>query len=211
MGTSHYVDLFLVRHCITDWNKEKRYLGHTDRGVLISELTQLNKLQKKLMEISFDQVFTSDLRRCRETLAYMNIPSQHSVDTRLREINFGDWEGKTYNELKDDRTYQDWLNNWEEHSIPNGESADTFKARIDSFIQDLLHQSIQSTQNGKETFLIMTHGGVIRYIVSSFVPTIDFWELTVTHGHGIHLTLVWQKGEWVCNSLSVVPFQEKEK
>lgn len=210
MGTSHYMDLFLVRHGVTDWNKEKRYLGHTDRGVLTSELTQLNKLQKELAEISFDHVFTSDLLRCRETLAYLNIPSQVSVDTRLREINFGDWEGKTYIELKDDRMYRDWLNNWEKHSIPNGESANTFKSRIESFIQDLDHHSVKLIPNRRK-LLIVTHGGVIRYIVSKFVPSIAFWELSVTHGHGIHLTLVKQKGEWVCNSLSVVPFQEKEK
>lgn len=211
MGTSHYMDLFLVRHGITDWNKEKKYLGHTDRGVITSELTQLNKLQKELVEISFDHVFTSDLRRCRETLAYLNIPAQVSVDTRLREINFGSWEGKTYNELKDDQTYRDWINNWEKHSIPNGESADTFKARIDSFFQDLFQQPIKSTQNSKKAFLIMTHGGVIRYFVSSFVPAASFWDLPVMHGHGIHLSLVWKEGEWVCNSLSAVPFREKEK
>ncbi|WP_170949523.1 histidine phosphatase family protein [Ureibacillus acetophenoni] len=205
------MDLFLVRHGVTDWNKEKRYLGHTDRGVLMSELTQLKKLQKELAELSFDHVFTSDLRRCLETLAYLNVPAQVSVDTRIREINFGDWEGKTYNELKDNQIYRDWLNNWENLSIPNGESADTFKARIDTFIQDLLQHPFESTPNEKKLFLIMTHGGVIRYIVSKFVPSIAFWELSVPHGHGIHLTLVKHKGEWACNSLSVVPFQEKEK
>jgi alpha-ribazole phosphatase len=211
MGTCHYMDVFLVRHGITDWNKEKRYLGHTDRRVVKSELTHLEKLQKELMEISFDHVFTSDLRRCQETLAYLNIPAQVSVDARLREINFGDWEGKTYNELKDEQTYRDWIDNWEDYSIPNGESANTFKARINSFFQDLIQHTIETTPNGRMQFLIMTHGGVIRYFVSRFVSSTSFWDFSVSHGHGIQLTFVRRKGEWLCNSLSAVPFQEKEK
>ncbi len=210
MGTSRHLDLFLVRHGITDWNKEKRYLGHTNRKVLKDELPQLKELKKELMKISFDHVFTSDLRRCQETLAYLNIQSQVSVDTRLREINFGDWEGKTYNELKGEKPYQDWLNNWECHSIPNGESAHVFKARIDSFLYDLFQQTNKNFSNNKQ-ILIVTHGGVIRYLVSKYLTSRSIWDVSVTHGQGIRLTFVRQKGEWVCNSLLEVPFQAKER
>ena len=55
MGTCDDMDLFLVRHGITDWNQEKRYLGHTDRSIINSELIQLEKLQKELMAQRFDQ------------------------------------------------------------------------------------------------------------------------------------------------------------
>lgn len=94
MGTCVDMDLFLVRHGITDWNQQKRYLGHTDRSIINSELDQLEKLQKELTAQRFDHAFTSDLRRCQETLAYLNIPAPISVDARLRELNFGDWEEK---------------------------------------------------------------------------------------------------------------------
>ncbi|WP_342431320.1 histidine phosphatase family protein [Neobacillus sp. FSL H8-0543] len=211
MGTCVDMDLFLVRHGITDWNQQKRYLGHTDRSIINSELDQLEKLQKELTAQRFDHAFTSDLRRCQETLAYLNIPAPISVDARLRELNFGDWEGKTYNELKDEKTYQDWLDNWEHGSIPNGESSDAFKNRLDSFLQDLFKQSMETTPHGKKQFLLMTHGGVIRYLVSRFVPSMSFWDLSVSHGQGIRLTLLRQKEEWVCNSLLAVPSQEKGK
>jgi len=204
------LDLFLVRHGVTDWNKEKRYLGHTDRGVLKSELIQLENLKKTLRNYSFDQVYSSDLRRCQETVAYLNLSGQMTHDARVREMNFGDWEGKTYNELQADSTYRDWLDNWEDHPIPNGECGAAFKARIDSFVQDLLEHANNESIKEQKKFLIMTHGGVIRYLVSKFVPSTSFWELSISHGHCITLSFVNHKGEWLCNSLSEVPFQEKE-
>ncbi|MFC4322243.1 histidine phosphatase family protein [Litchfieldia salsa] len=206
MGTSNYLDLFLIRHGITDWNKEKRYLGHTDQGVIKSELELLSDLKFELKKIHFDQVYTSDLCRCKETLAYLNLTSLASVDSRLRELHFGDWEGKTYQDLKMDKEYKLWLNSWEDYQIPNGESFVTFKTRIDLFLEELFHDS---TQKNKSNILVMTHGGVIRYFVSKVLPETAFWDVTINHGNGVKLTMEQKKGEWVCNSLLVVPFQEK--
>ncbi|MBU8919255.1 histidine phosphatase family protein [Bacillus sp. FJAT-29953] len=211
MGTCDHMDVYLVRHGITNWNKEKRYLGHSDIGVIRSELSQLNNLQKVLSTLNFDHVFTSDLRRCQETLAYLSIPSQVSIDCRLREINFGDWEGKTYDELKNQIAYRNWLENWEVYAIPNGESVDVFQSRIDSFFNELFQQAIETSPGNKKKILVMTHGGVIRYLVSKYVSSRSFWDLSISHGHGIRLTFEQQKGEWVCSSLLAVPFQEKEK
>ncbi|MFT4415024.1 histidine phosphatase family protein [Fredinandcohnia humi] len=213
MGTSRHMDLFLVRHAITDWNKQKRYVGHTDRKVVKSKLSQLANLQKALQKISFDYVYTSDLRRCQETIAYLHIPAHIIKDARLREMNFGDWEGKTYDELKDEKTYQDWLENWEANSIPNGESADAFKSRIDSFLIDLFTLKTEKAPDEKKQILVVTHGGVIRYIVSKYVASSAFWELSVIHGQGVQLSFnfIQQKGEWECSSLLAVPFQGKER
>lgn len=208
MGTCNHMDVYLVRHGITNWNKEKKYLGHSDIGLIKSELSQLNNLKKVLSGLNFDHVFTSDLRRCQETLAYLSIPVQASIDCRLREIHFGEWEGKTYDELKTHIAYRNWLENWEAYSIPNGESTDAFKSRIDSFFDELFQQAIETTP---ANILVMTHGGVIRYLVSKYRSSLSFWDLTISHGQGIRLTFEQQKGEWVCSSLLAVPFQEKEK
>jgi alpha-ribazole phosphatase len=205
------MDLFFVRHGITDWNKEKRYLGHTDREVINSELGQLTELKDELKKINFDHVFTSDLRRCQETLSYLHLSSPASVDTRLREMNFGDWEGKTYEELKHDPAYRNWIDNWEQGSTPNGESGEGFKVRINSFFNELFQRILENTTNSNQKILVMTHGGVIRYFVSKMVSSHTFWNFIVKHGQGIRLSFVWEKGEWVCSSLSEVPFQEKEK
>jgi len=200
------MDVYLVRHGVTAWNKEKRYLGHTDKGIIRGEQSGLLKIKKELTNIYFDHIFTSDLRRCQESLELLDIPAQITVDARLRELDFGDWEGKTYDELKNQKTYQNWLDNWENGMIPNGESADTFSGRIDSFF----HERFQQIRNN-ETILIMTHGGVIRYVVSKYVSSLSFWELTIPNGHCLRLTFKKNEGGWTCSSLSAVPSQEKGK
>src|SRR5690606_3157727 len=136
----------------------------------------------------------------------LDIPAQITVDASLRELDSGDWEGKAYDELKNQKTYQNWLDNWENGMIPNGESADTFSGRIDSFF----HERFQQIRNN-ETILIMTHGGVIRYVVSKYVSSLSFWELTIPNGHCLRLTFKKNEGGWTCSSLSAVPSQEKGK
>jgi alpha-ribazole phosphatase len=208
MGACSYVDLFLVRHGITDWNREKRYLGHTDRGVLTHELYRLSALREELGKRSFDYVFTSDLLRCRETVSYLGYGSAACPDKRLRELNFGEWEGKTYEELKDNDHYRRWLNDWEHECPPDGESGGGFAARVEDFIHErFLHMS----ENYNARVLLLTHGGVIRYLLTRFKATETFWERSIQHGQGIRISLIREEGEWTCSSLSEVPLPGKGK
>jgi alpha-ribazole phosphatase len=228
MGTYRGVELYLVRHGLTLWNVQKKYLGHTDLGLLENKKWQLDELRTELKQMPFDHVFSSDLRRCQETITYIYPDSSFDLEPRLREINFGEWEGKTYDELKYEGRYSGWLNNWEEAAPPNGETGIDFKARINSFLEDVLqkqgkqftssenqHQSNKKKSTNIEDkvkkILIVTHGGVIRHILSRFNPEHTFWQWKITHGKGYHLSLTWQEGDWQCNSWSEVPTQEKEE
>jgi alpha-ribazole phosphatase len=227
MGTRHSVDLYLVRHGITLWNVQKKYLGHTDIGLLDSEKSQLDELRAVISKRSFDYIFSSDLRRCQETAAYINPGGSIHVDPRLREMNFGEWEGKTYAELKYDNRYTKWLDNWEEHGPPKGETGLQFKARINDFLTSLEKEIIEraplereTLENNEQTWvkggtasqvLIVTHGGVMRYILSRFIPDRSFWQWNLIHGRGYILSLVWDEEGWQCNSWSEVPTQGKER
>src|SRR5690606_19923697 len=209
MGTCYHVDLFLVRHGITDWNQEKRYLGHTDRQLIKTELYQLIDLKKDLVKQEFDSIFTSDLRPCQETVDFLNISLEATVDSRLREIDFGDWEGKTYHQLKYEQRYRDWLDDWEEVPIPNGETPVSFKSRIDAFLDDLFQQVMKDPTGEKKHVLVITHGGVIRYIVSKYLALKTFWEDSVSYGQGVRLSMQYE-GEWKCDSLMAVPTRKIE-
>jgi alpha-ribazole phosphatase len=166
MGTCGNVELYLIRHGITQWNHEKKYLGWTDQVLLESETTHLDVLKNTIETVSFDDCYSSDLRRCQETLSYILPNSRVILDQRLRELNFGDWEGKTYETLKDDERYQQWVVNWESLSPPKGESGQTFQARLQSFLTDL---TASWEKKKRRKVLIVTHGGVIRSIVSLYV------------------------------------------
>ena len=88
--------LCLVRHGQTDWNQEGRYQGQSDVPLNEAGRAQARRLAKELKEYPFVAVYSSDLMRARETAgiiaATLNRPV--TLETRLREINQGGWEGE---------------------------------------------------------------------------------------------------------------------
>ncbi|MBM7602989.1 alpha-ribazole phosphatase [Metabacillus crassostreae] len=207
MGTSNCLDLYFIRHGVTQYNLEKKYLGHTNEPLLHNHEDQFTALKKALAPIKFHYCYTSDLKRCVQTTQHLIKNQPICVDNRLRELNFGDWEGKTYNELKNDDHYRVWLDDMQSITPPNGEKLTQLQARVDVFFEDLL--SLHDLEN--KSMLIVTHGGTIRACLLKFHISKSLWDMPVPHGSGYKLSLKRSKGEWICNSWSVVPIQEKEK
>lgn len=212
------LELVLVRHGQTKWNVEHRYLGHTDLPLLPEAVEQLSKLKQQLgwltekrAEVSdgFWRVFCSDLLRCRETLAYIS-PSLEKVaiyDQRLREMNFGTWEGCTYEELKDNSLYRSWIDNPCTVTPPDGETWAQFDERLRSFLLDLGRAaedtSVQAAimENKDEIItnrvLVVTHGGVIRNLLAQLVHGVTFYSAVApSPGTAMVLRLFWQNGQW---------------
>ncbi|MDQ0256357.1 alpha-ribazole phosphatase [Evansella vedderi] len=211
MGTCNGMDLLLIRHGITEWNLQKRYLGHTDIGLAEGELSKLDPLKLALRNQSYHAVFTSDLKRCKETAHYLGIGTHLKEDARLREMNFGEWEGKTYGELKSKPEYQRWLRDWEQHATPNGESWSEFTSRLDSFLEDLIQCGEIAKINTNQPIVVITHGGVVRYFLWKFKAVHSFWDLPIKPGQAFRLSVSREGEGWLCNSLLAVPMQEKEK
>lgn len=128
------LELVLVRHGETKWNVEHRYLGHTDLPLLPSATRHMTELSG-----DFWRVFCSDLLRCKETLAYIapSVEKRAVYDQRLREMNFGLWEGCTYEQLKDNSLYRAWIDDPSMVTPPEGESWGQFEERLSGFLFDL--------------------------------------------------------------------------
>ncbi|MGG3281906.1 histidine phosphatase family protein [Paenibacillus solani] len=145
--------LHLVRHGRTLWNEERRYLGHEDQGILMEGRQQLLPLRERYFAKEFARIYCSDLLRCRQTLNVIlsdskmpAIPEDEALgrfipgveyDPRLRELDFGDWEGNTYEDLKSDLSYRRWIDNPAEVTPPNGESWEAFRSRVQAFLTGL--------------------------------------------------------------------------
>lgn len=134
------VDLLLVRHGTTRWNREKRYLGHTDIPLDPGGRDELAPLARELAGKAFHGVYCSDLARCRETLAIISPPHADTAtyDPRLREMDFGAWEGHTYEQLQHEPLYRQWIDSPQQVTTPGGESWADFAGRVDGFIGSLL-------------------------------------------------------------------------
>jgi alpha-ribazole phosphatase len=194
------LELILIRHGTTQWNREKRYLGHTDMGILQSSRNDLLPLKKELEGRSFSKVFCSDLKRCRETLdiVYPNSPDKVIFDDRLREMDFGDWEGQTYEQLRHSSTYRGWLD--DPHSItpPRGESWAHFNARLEEFMEILTcFKKEENNGHSVSSVLIITHGGVIRQLSSMTIPGSTFWDFSADTGSLLTLKITLYEGKWV--------------
>lgn len=195
------IRIILIRHGMTEFNEQKKYMGYTDEPVIFERLNDYKHLQLALEDEQIDAIYSSDLIRCQQTASYL-FGEDAYLDERLREIHFGDWEGKTYEQLKDIPAYCNWLSNWETECIPNGECGPAFCERILAFLQEHV---LMGSNLGK-TIAIVSHGGVIRHIVASLCENMEYWDVHVNFGQAIVLEV---GGEWVCTSSSVVPTVEK--
>lgn len=189
--------LTLIRHLPTAGNIERQYIGWTDESIVpVDKQTQL-PWQPSV-------VYGSDLRRCRESAALYFPNAFYESDARLRESFFGDWEGKTYDMLKENSRYRDWLIQPAVNKPPNGESLHEVETRVLAALDDL--------PGGEENCFVVTHGGPIRILLTKFSPEeTDFWSWTIPHQS------IWRL-EWEsekafkerrrCVSLSAVPIME---
>lgn len=156
------IRLLLVRHGLTQWNEEKRYLGNTDIPLNKIGKQQAIALAHALKEEHFDQIFSSDLQRAIETAALIKAKRKISLipDPRLRELNFGVFEGLTFSEAKTQypEMLSAWLDNYDQPP-DGGEPFFSLTERAGSFLGDL--EMIAAPQ----TILIVSHGGCLREII----------------------------------------------
>ena len=144
------VTLRLVRHGETDWSAERRYTGRTDVTLNETGIAQAQAL-RVISGDRYDSVWCSSLTRCIETARLMGVaadPTPH-----LQEFDFGKIEGLTWDELGN--TTQNGLLDFNGFVAPDGESVILFGRRIDAFVEGL----------GPGRHLLITHGGVIRYLL----------------------------------------------
>lgn len=197
----------LFRHGVTEENKRHAYIGWTDAS--ICEDARLVLAKQIVQPSPYERIVTSDLKRCLQT-AEILFPNQSILAfPEFREMNFGQWEGKTYGELAGNPHYEEWINHHFTSEPPEGESYPIFTQRIEKGWQKLNELIVEE---GFKSLAIVTHGGVIRYLLSKLgQEKRDFWEWKVPHGNGFEL--VWSSKEAFrreerCNLLRAVPLTE---
>lgn len=157
--------LILLRHGVTEANEKHIYCGSTDIG--LSEAGKAALLRRKTEtaypEIAGMRIITSGMKRCEETLALLYGDVPHAEDAAFREMNFGVFEMRSYEELKDDPAYQMWIEGDNEANVaPGGESGAIMTARVLKGIDRL------SAEN--RNTLLVTHGGVIAAVMAHLFP-----------------------------------------
>jgi probable phosphoglycerate mutase len=160
------VTLFIIRHGQTDWNAEYRLQGQQDIPLNPTGRRQATENGAKLKRVAGDlsayAFVSSPLQRARETMELIRTAAGfdtqgYSIDERLKEISFGDWEGWTNAEIAardPGRIEERYADKWD--FIPPGEKGESYEIlswRVGSWLKDVDRPTVA-----------VCHGGVIRCI-----------------------------------------------
>lgn len=155
--------IFLVRHGETDWNKSpKRFQGRKDIPLNQTGIHQAYCLAEYFKNLDIKYIFSSPLKRAYQTAQIIN--KFHSLPIfqyeELTEMNFGNWEGKTIEEIKQSypSLWQLWQTHPEKVKIPNAETLEKLINRCTSILE-----KIKKYPGGPK--LVITHGALLRAMI----------------------------------------------
>lgn len=182
--------IVMIRHFQTMGNRRGCYIGRTDEPLLGNgELAKLVlKRQESLKEMSGTEcIIVSPMKRCIQTAGLL-FPGRETICCReMRECDFGDFEGKNYEELKNAAAYKEWLDSGGTLPFPGGEDHERFKGRCVKGFERMIARLIQ---NRCTRAAMVVHGGTIMAILSRFDSEgRGFYDFQIENGGGYVISL----------------------
>jgi probable phosphoglycerate mutase len=151
--------IILIRHGETVWNQQRRMQGHSDSPLSETGMRQAGQLARRLKQITFNALYSSDSGRAHHTARSVAEVTGHDIvlEPRLRERHFGVFEGLTGSEIETSfpAEYARFKTRDQAYVIPGGESALQFRARVFSCLQEI------ADRHGRELVVVITHGLVL--------------------------------------------------
>lgn len=179
--------LYLVRHGKTKGNQERRYIGRTDESLCQEGITQI---QQRVAEGRYagmektEFLFVSPMKRCIETAGLL-LPEKEAIPIpAFREIDFGAFEGKNYQELSGNADYQAWLDSNGEMTFPNGESRAELIQRCQKGMEQVAAQ-MKNLAFENTVITLVVHGGTIMSLLSTLGDEgRDYYDYQCKNGSG---------------------------
>ena len=174
--------IHFIRHGSIDDTLAGKYIGTTDAPLSDRGRMDLRKLDYEYKYPGTQVVFTSPLKRCTETAKILYPEQNPLVIDNLSECNFGEWEGKTADELKNDPDFKKWLAGDSSVKPPRGESNADFTRRVCKMFESIVEGLMKT---GTTESVIVTHGGVIMTLLAVYgLPQAKPFEWTMDNGFG---------------------------
>lgn len=178
------LELWLVCHGETPWNREGRALGQSDPPLSELGVRQAELLAQRLAGVSFNQVYSSDLARARYTARLCLPAAEIRLEPRLLEVNFGRWEGQRWQDMQGEekRALDLWRQDPYRSHAPGGESYEEVRARVAAWLAELPREG---------RIVGFAHGGSIRSALYHFtgLPNGAGWRFQIDTGSITRLRL----------------------
>ena len=162
MGT-----IYLIRHGETPWNQQARYQGQMDIELSDQGVQQAQYLAHRMRRCPLAAIYASDLQRAWQTAQI--IAGHHGLavhqDPRLRETNFGVWEGRTRDEIKQEypELFRQRYSAAGQAMVPGAESPQTVQERMLLALNDAVRLHPQ------DAIAFVSHGGALRLVFCSIL------------------------------------------
>lgn len=173
------MEIYLVRHTETACEKGICY-GQSDVELKTPFESQFDQIKQQIPADAI--VYSSPLLRCTKLANHLS--DAVSIDSRLMEMHFGDWELKNWNVIPE-ADYTPWMTDFVNVSVPNGESFVALHHRVTDFLATL------TLEKKSKKIVLVTHAGVIRSILCtvSNLPLKDAFSNKVDFGAVIKITI----------------------
>lgn len=203
--------LYLVRHGEAEANREMRYLGRRDDPLTERGRRQAAAFAPLFEAIPVEKVLSSPLSRCRDTAAVVAAASRVplEVDLRLLEMDFGDWEGRTRDEVRgaDPAGLAAWEADPEGVGPPGGESLGDVRGRVLALVDEL-------SAMPEDEVAIVSHVGPLKILLCEAVglglaaarrmfldpgtvSVVDWGPIPVLRLFNSHAHLGWPNARWM--------------
>lgn len=211
------MEVIFIRHLPTPGNEKKQYIGRTDEVLSSGAVTSFHKKREMYLKSQkegkyppfyppAEMIVASPMKRCVQT-AELIYPGQKIVtEPELRECDFGRFEGKTYEELKDDPAYIAWLESGGVLAFPEGEDQETFRSRC---VEGVCRWLKKGAAEKKRSIAFVVHGGTIMAALHRLAEgEHSFYDWQTGNGRGF-LALAaedeWQAGREILREIRELP------
>ncbi len=194
--TENQINMVLIRHGMTISNEMKRYLGKGDEALSEAGKEGLILKNDKGSYPGSDYLYTSPMKRCLQTADLLYPELTPKVIGEWGEIDFGRFEGKSFQELSGDKVYREWIESNGVLAFPEGESREAFICRccvgMNRMLRELeaiMKEDISPIKPVPAVACIL-HGGSIMALLSSYGAG-DYFDYQCGNGAGYLCRLRW--------------------
>ena len=176
------MEIIFIRHGNTLGNEKKVYLGLTDEPLSQLGFDVIKKNAAENIYPKCEHIYTSPLKRCIETTEIIYPNQKYSIIKNLTECDFGEYEYKSYNDLKYFTEYQNWIDSGGMAAFPNGESGANFRKRSIKAFEQIIENAKTNNYN---KIAVVCHGGNIMSILEAFEESKkSFYDWQIKNGQG---------------------------
>lgn len=158
--------VFIIRHGVTDWHRDRKVLGHRDVPLNADGFAQARAIASALGERALFEIVSSPLLRAVQTAEILaeKLGTTITRDPRLSAFRVGKWEAMPYDEVSRLPEYQQFVADPLKEKLPGGEDLGVIRDRAVGAID----QALRDAPAG-ESLAVVTHAGIARVLLTHYL------------------------------------------